>query len=977
MRMYRLCLLVVLILLALVAGNVTVAGAISAGDLKCEYHRIPLGIDAVAPRLSWILNSRVRAQKQTAYQVLVASSEKLLRQNKGDLWDTGRVETDQNNQISYAGSPLASEQRCFWKVRVWDKDGKVSGWSKPSGWTMGLLQPGDWKAKWIGVANVDKDSMPCFRKSFVINKSVKRATVYITAAGLYELHINGKRVSKDFFTPGWTEYNKRIYYFTYDVTKLLQANHENVIGVMMGDGWYGLHHDGRKLLALLAQLHIEYVDNSDEIVGTDSSWKTSLDGPIMMSDIYDGETYDATREIAGWDKTGFNDSAWKSATTDEQKPARVQIDVTDKIKAAINNNSLSVPVSNDLGGDPLFKAVKNLTVRYKLDGEESLKVVPENQLLEIAGGSKKLEILKAYYGADRPYIGFRNAIIQAYPGVPVRKTQEIKTVKITQPKPGVFVYDLGQNFSGWVRLRVTGPTGQKVTMRFAEMLNPDGTVYTTNLRSAQCTDTYTLKGGSLETWEPRFTFHGFRYVEVTGYPGKPSKSAITGIVLHSDAELTSTFECSNPMLNKLQLNTVWGQRSNYFEVPTDCPQRDERMGWSGDAQVFIGSATYNMDIAAFFTSWMNTFNDSQDEAGGYPNVSPKHWGVSPAWGDAGIICPWVLYQRYDDTSIIKQHWDGMKRWITYLEERSNGYLRPDEGFGDWLNIKAEMPRDVIATAYFAYSTHLMSKMATIIGKPDEAAEYDNLFTKIKDAYNKAYVSENGIIKGDTQTTYLMALKFDLLPENKRQMAADRLIKLIEQRNWHTSIGFLGVNLLLPTLTDIGRLDVAYKLLQNEDFPSWGYPVKHGATTIWERWDGWTEDKGFQDAGMNSFNHYAYGSCGEWIFSTMAGISTDGPGFKRIVIHPRPGGGITYAKASYNSIEGLIASSWKQSKTGFALDVTIPANTTATVYVPAKNIDDITESGRPTVNTGGLSFLRMENGCAVFDAGSGEYKFRVK
>jgi len=960
-----------------VAGNVAVAGALSADNLKCEYHKYPLGIDAMAPRLSWILESRVRSQKQTAYQVLVASSESLLRQDKGDLWDTGRVESDQNNQISYTGSQLVSEQRCFWKVRVWDKDGKVSAWSKSSGWTMGLLQPGDWKAKWIGVAKVDKDSMPCFRKSFNINKLVKRATVYVTAAGLYELHINGERVSKDYFTPGWTEYSKRIYYFTYDVTNLLQSNHENVIGVMMGDGWYGLHHGGRKKLALLAQLHIEYADGSSDVIETDNSWKTTLNGPILMTDIYNGESYDARRDMNGWDKPGYGDYTWKSASTDVDKPVNQWMDVTDRVRGAVSGNSLSIAATNDLGGDPLYGTIKSLVVKYSLDGVEATKVAGENQTLAIDGGSKRLVIIEARYGSTMQSTGFRNAVIQAYPGVPVRKTQEIKVVKITQPKHSVFVYDLGQNFSGWVRLKADGPAGKTVTLRFAEMLNPDGTIYTTNLRSAKCTDTYTLKGGESETWEPRFTFHGFRYVEVTGYPGKPSKNALIGIVMHSNAGLTSTFECSNPMLNQLQHNIVWGQRSNYFEVPTDCPQRDERMGWSGDAQVFIGTAAYNMDITAFFTSWMNTFNDSQDEAGGYPNVAPKNYGVSPAWGDAGIICPWVLYQRYGDTSIIRQHWDGMTKWIAYLEEHSKGYLRPDEGFGDWLNIDAEMPREVISTAYFAYSTHLMSKMALIIGKPDEAAKYEKLFVNIKEAFNKTFVTDDGLIWGNTQTTYLMALKFDLLPENKRQMAADRLIKLIEQRNWHISIGFLGVNLLLPVLTDAGRLDVAYKLLQNEDFPSWGYPVKHGATTIWERWDGWTEDKGFQDPGMNSFNHYSYGSCGEWMLSSMAGISTDGPGFKRIVIHPRPGGGISYTKASYDSIEGLIASSWKQSRSGFALDVTIPANTTATVYVPAKNIDDITESGRPTVNTGGLSFLRMENGCAVFDAGSGEYKFRVK
>jgi alpha-L-rhamnosidase len=618
--------------------------------------------------------------------------------------------------------------------------------------------------------------------------------------------------------------------------------------------------------------------------------------------------------------------------------------------------------------------IKKLRVTYSIAGKEETKEVSENQVLELNGGTGELVILKAEYGASTPAGGFSTAIRQAYPGVPVRKTEEIETMEMTEPKPGIYVFDLGQNFSGWARLKVEGEAGTTVVMRFAEMLNPDGTIYTTNLRGAKCTDTYTLKGGDKEVWEPRFTFHGFRYVEVTGYPGSPSRDAITGVVLHSDGPMTSTFKCSNPMLNKLYQNIVWGQRSNYFEVPTDCPQRDERMGWSGDAQAFIGTGTYNMDVAAFFSSWMNTFNDSQDGEGGYPNVAPRHGGVSPGWGDAGVICPWTIYRMYGDKRIIEQHWEGMIRWIAYLEKRSTGLLRPAEGFGDWLNLGAEMPKDVIATAYFAHSTNLMATMACIIGKPDDAARFEELFRRIKEAFNKAYVSGDGRIKGDTQTTYLMALAFDLLPEDRRKPAADRLIKLIEERNWHISTGFLGANLLLPTLTEIGRIDVAYRLLQNEDYPSWGYPVKHGATTIWERWDGWTEEKGFQDPGMNSFNHYAYGSCGQWMFSTMAGIDTDGPGFKKIILRPRPGGDISYVDASYESTHGSIRTAWRQETGKFELDVTIPANTTATVYVPAKDASSVTERGKPAAKTSGVKFLRMEDGVAVFEAGSGTYRF---
>ena len=570
--------------------------------------------------------------------------------------------------------------------------------------------------------------------------------------------------------------------------------------------------------------------------------------------------------------------------------------------------------------------------------------------------------------------------LQSYPGVTVQKILEIKPKKLTEPQKGVYVFDMGQNFAGWARLKVKAQPGTKLVLRFAEMLNPDGTIYITNLREARCTDTYITSGRGEEIWEPRFTYHGFRYVEVTGYPGQPPLDAITGVVVHSNTPPVGSFECSNPMVNQLYKNIVWGQRSNFIEVPTDCPQRDERLGWTGDAQIFIRTATYNMDVAAFFTKWLVDLEDAQSKEGAFPDVAPRKVAMGdgvPAWGDAGVICPWTIYQVYGDRRVIEKHYESMKKWIAYLQKNSKDLLRPAYGYGDWVSIGSDTPKDVIATAYFAYSTRLLSEMAAAIGKTEDAKKYQELFEQIKQAFNKAYVSDDARIKGETQTCYCMGLYFDLLPNEKRQRATGYLVEDVRKHDWHLTTGFVGLSYLLPALTETGNLDVAYRLLNQDTFPSWGYSIKNGATTIWERWDGWTEQKGFQDPGMNSFNHYAFGSVGRWLFGTVAGIDTDDAGYKRIRIEPKPGGGITYARASYRSIYGKIVSDWKIKNGELTLDVTIPANTTAIVYVPAKDAESITEGDLPAAKAEGVQLVRMDNGKAVFAVGSGQYRFASK
>lgn len=848
-------------------------------ELHVEYKQNPLGIDVMKPRLSWQLTSEAHPARQTAFQILTATSRTALEGNEGDLWDTGKVTADESIQIVYDGEPLQSRQVCWWKVRAWNDNDEAGPWSEPAVWTMGLLEPADWTARWIGFdepapPKPDEDSAKVippavyFRKKFVCEKEIQRATVYASALGAYELRMNGEKIGDDVLTPGWPDFHKRVYYNTYDVTNQMNQS-ENVVAVLLGPGWYsgymgwlieepgvvyGKHSRAR------VQLELQYTDGSRAIVATEDTWRASH-GPIIGADIYMGEQFDARREMPGWDNTGFDDSAWRPAVIDD-----------------------------------------------------------------------------AYAGA-----------IEAYPGIPVRKMFEIKPVALHEPEPGVWVYDLGQNMVGYARLNVCGDCGDKVTLRFAEVLNPDGTVYVANLRGARATDEYWL-GGKNETYEPVFTFHGFRYVEMRGFLGEPTLDNITGVVLYNDLPETGRFETSNAMVNQLQSNIVWGQRGNFLEVPTDCPQRDERLGWMGDAQIFIRTGTFNMDTAPFYTKWMRDVVDGQGENGAFADVSPRACAMTdgaPAWGDAGVIVPWTMYRVYGDTRIIETYYDAMRRWIDYVHEGNPSLIRRERlnsNYGDWLSINADTPKDLLATAYFAYDCKLMAEMAQVAGKDDDVEAYTTLFNDIRDAFNKEYVQPDGAIHGDTQTAYVLALKFGLLSDELKVKAAEKLVQNIRNLDTHLSTGFVGGGYLLPVLTDAGYLDVAYQLLLNETFPSWGYTIRHGATTIWERWDGWTHDKGFQNPGMNSFNHYAFGSVGEWLYATVAGIDFSAPGYKQLVLHPRPGGGLTRARGEYHSIRGTIVSDWQIADDVFGWQATVPANTTAAIHVPAKYARNISIQG---------------------------------
>jgi alpha-L-rhamnosidase len=882
----------ILILGALLLGA-TCPAAVATKNLRCEYLTDPLGLSASSPRLSWIVTSSDRGEKQTAYQILVASSVALLQAGQADLWDSGKVESEETSQIAYAGKGLVSRESCFWKVRSWNRDGVASAWSSIAQWQMGLLQPADWSAKWIS-ANPPA-GVPYLRKSFAVPAKVQRAVLYVTALGLYEVQLNGQRVGDHVLAPDWTDYRKRVRYQAYDVTSLLKTGN-NALAALVANGWFSGHigNGGYKFFgkepAFLAQLEITGADGQVERVVTDDTWKAHA-SPIVASDFMLGEDYDSRLAIPGWDQPGLDESPW-------------------------------------------------LPVQVRDESSRQL----ESQVME-----------------------------------PVRELCELKPKTLTEPKPGHWVYDLGQNMVGVVRLQVSAPAGTKITLRHAEMLNPDGTIYTTNLRGAPSIDQYICTGRGTEVWQPHFTFHGFRYVELTGVAGRPSKHAVTGIVIGSDTPRTGEFACSDSRLNQLQSNIQWGQRGNYLSVPTDCPQRDERLGWMGDAEVFIRTATYNADVAAFFTKWLVDVDDGQSRAGSFSDVSPNtgNEGGVPAWGDAGVICPWTIYQVYGDKRILEQHLPAMIRWVDYLQRHSDDLIRDkDRGndYGDWLSIRADTPKDLIGTAFFAYSTHLVAQACGALGRQEEADKYEQLFEQIKAAFNRRYVAADGRITGDTQCAYAMALKFDLLPEELRAKAAQYLAADIQAKGNHLSTGFVGVSYLLPVLTQMGEADTAYALLQQDTFPSWLFSVKHGATTIWERWDGWTPEKGFQNPGMNSFNHYSLGSCGEYLFGGIGGIRPASPGYKTIAIQPVIREGLTWATTSYDSIHGKIATAWKRTGHRLTLEVTVPANTTATVCVPGTDVAGITESGKPATQAKGVKFLRQGKDTVDFQVGSGTYRF---
>ncbi len=729
---------------------------------------------------------------------------------------------------------------------------------------------------------------PYFRKAFSLKGVPEKAVLSATALGVYEAEINGQKVSDDVFAPGWTEYRKRVQYQSCEVTHLLRKG-DNVLGGILGDGWYCGYVGWRTRQvygdkpALLMQLAVTFSDGSEVTIDSDSSWKTAT-GPILESDFLMGEAYDARLELEGWSSPGYIETNWES--------------------------------------------VVNVVV------DESLLIVPRV-------------------------------------GPPVRRIAELTPVAVRVNEGGILnsrIYDFGQNFTGRVRISIRSEKGTTVRLRYAEILGPDGGIYTENLRKARATDYYTCKGTSQEQWEPRFTFHGFRYVEITGLCIGDDVELV-GIVLHSDIKQTGTFQCSSALLNQLQSNILWGQKSNFLEVPMDCPQRDERLGWTGDAQVFIKTAAFNMDVREFFRKWLQDGRDAQGERGNVPCVWPQlfehakedspDYDGGPAWSDAMVICPWVVYLCYGDLSILSEHYGAMERFMEFLNKyccrdliRSHPDVLVWRGFGDWLaldgsdQVEGGTPKDLIGTAFYAYDARIMSQAAGALGFEGDAHKYRSLYKEIKAAFQRQYVNSDGTIVSGTQTAYSLALHFGLVEDALRAAVAQRLITHIEQQDYHLATGFVGTPYLLHVLEATGHLDAAYKLLEQETFPSWIFPVKNGATTIWERWDGWSADKGLQNKAMNSFNHYAYGAVGEWMYSSVAGLDLDPlvPGYQHIVFRPQPGGTLTWAEATLDTPYGLAGIKWSLEDERLIVRLQIPPHCHGTFQVPSGYMAKVEKMG---------------------------------
>ncbi len=894
------------------------SASIRPADLRCEYRANPSGIDVAAPQLSWRLESvqlGTRSLRQSAYSILAASSEAALGAGKGDLWDSGKVGTDESTHIPYGGKRPGSGVRVFWKVRVWDQAGAASGWSQAVHWSLGLLESGDWKGKWIG----KDEELPggtteervlaarMLRKEFEVNKRVARATAYISGLGLNELYVNGRKAGDHVLSPGLTDYDKRVFYVAFDVTGQMMPG-RNTVGVMLGNGRYwaprvkkpiGMRNFGYP--KLLFQLEVEFADGSNQIVASDETWKLTAAGPIRANNEFDGEEYDARREMPGWARSGFDDAGWETARV----------------------------------------------------------------------------------------VGAPKGVMAAQMAEPLRVTETLKPVRISRPAKGVYVFDMGQNMVGWCRLRVRGPKGTTVVLRHAETLKPDGTLYVANLRSARAEDRYTLKGVGAEIWEPRFTYHGFRFVEVTGFPGEPRLDALEGRVVQDDMRRVADFESSNALLNRLHRNILWGVRGNYRSIPTDCPQRDERMGWLGDRSVVSRSESYLFDVAAFYSKWVTDIADAQRPTGSIPDVAPAYWvlyndGVT--WPSTFLLAPAMLHDQYGDRRAIERHYPEMKKWVGYMRGFLKDGLMPRNTYGDWC-VPPESPKlihskdparktdgTLISTAYFHQMLLLMSRYARMTGNDADAADYEALAGRMKEAFiGRFFKPERNQFDNGTQTSSVLPLAFGLVPGARRKAVFEALAAKIEKESDnHIGVGLIGAQWLMRTLSENGRADLAYAIATQKSYPGWGYMIGKDATTIWELWNGDTADPA-----MNSGNHVMQiGDLNVWLYEYLAGIRSDPErsGFKSIVIRPYPAGDLSYVRASHDSMHGRIAAHWRKSGGRFELDATVPPNTRATVFVPAAAESRVREGGKPAAQARGVKFLRMEGGAAVFAVESGSYRF---
>ncbi len=884
--------------------------ALQPSDLRCEYTRNPVGVDAARPRLSWLLDLRERNQRQSAYHILVATTPDLLSPNKCDLWDSGQVKSGESVQVMYAGAPLPSRLRCFWKVRVWDAAGNASNWSQPASWEMGLLRPEDWKAKWIGSGPAHEPSPPegffkstqeftnltqnvtvdgrstLLRKTFLADKPIQRAEVYVTGLGYYELSCNGQRVGDRVLAPAKSNYRRWVLYDTYDVTAQLREG-TNVLGVMLGNGWfnpqkkwwepYRMQWFGAK--RALVQLNLEYADGTSRIVGSDESWKTAP-GPVLSSCVFDGEVYDATQERPGWNRAGFDDTRW-----------------------------------------------------------------PKANVVESPGGALVSHLMP-----------------------PIKVIEHLKPKALNNPKAGVYVFDMGQNFAGWVRLSATGTRGTRITLHYAEDLKPGGMIDVTSNERALATDVYVMQGNGRENYEPRFTFHGFRYVEVTGLPSAPKLEDVLGCVVHTACESAGEFTCGNELINRIHRATRWSQRSNLMGYPMDCPQRDERLGWFGDAMVSMEEAMFNFDLPLFYRQWLNGVRFNQNQSNGDISiVSPRPYITDepdPTWSSGYLVMLWQYYLHYGDRAFLAEHFDSMKRYMDFLGTQATNHILPKYWIGDWGTIvegwKEGEPVSV-ATAFYYYDTIILAKAAGVLGRQSEAEKFAALAAQIKVSFNRTfYNAAKKQYEQGTQFSNAFPLFLGLVEPSEQAGVLQNILHDLERRGGHFNVGVLGAKYLIEALTQFGRADVAFRLATQTGHPSWAHMLEGGRTTLSEFWD----LKG-------SHNHVMMGSIDAWFYRTLAGIQPDDakPGFEHIMIKPFIPDSLPFVNASVQTVRGQVAVRWEKKDGWLQLSVGIPASSSATVYVPA-------DAAHQVQSTPSSKLARFEKGAAVFEIGSGDYEFRA-
>jgi alpha-L-rhamnosidase len=886
--------------------------------LKCEYQENPLGVDTTAPRLSWQLdwaNSGDRGQIQTAYHILVSSGRETLAADIGDVWDSGKVFSDQSVHVPYSGKNLISRQQCFWKVRVWDRDGVESPWSDPGTWSMGLLKPSDWQGQWI-TSEAQPEPLAhaavLMRREFTLKKVPPRAMVYICGLGYYELFINGEKVGDHKLDPAFTDYSKRVFYVSYEVGEYLTVG-RNVVGVMLGGGWFhlgtpdgfGFHESPWTAPPkLLLHLDIESPDQTGMTIGSGPEWKWST-GAVTFNCVRGGETIDAREEKPGWNTADYDDSNWSPVAITPAPAGKL----------------------------------------------ESQKIPP------------------------------------------IRATQTIRPVKLTEPRPGVYVFDLGVNIVGWVRFETSGDRGREIVLSFNEQLNDDGTVNTRHLIShikgngRFQTGRFILRGQGREVYEPRFTYHGFQYVQIEGLSEPPTLDSLTGVWVHTDPVPAGEFVCSDERINRLQQVILRSYLNNLHGIPTDCPHR-EKMGWMLDGFMTLPMAAFNFDVATFYTKWFQDMIDAQEPAGHVPSIVPTNgWGLTnpdgsppsysdPWWGGAILLVPWTLYLHYGDRRILEQGFEAMKKYVDYLGRFSDNLIvRWD--LGDWLEPDAPAPNPVrtpvplTSTAAFFYFAKIVSQAAELLDKKSDFENYAALARNIRNRFNETFLDpDTGLYAKDSQTAPVLALFLHLAPEESRDLILQRLIENVTvTRQGHLSTGFVGTPFLPYALTDGGYADLVYSLITQETGPGWWHMIKNGDTALWETW------RGDRD---NSFNHPGFGCIGDWFFQALAGIRPDPafPGFKHFIINPQLVGGLTFVRAGYNSLYGLVSCEWKHNDRHLVMDITVPPNTSATVFIPASQVQDIREKEKQALQAPGVRFLRMEPTRAVFWVDSGKYTFQT-